>query len=232
MSPRRHRPITTVQAILGTVGLVGVVAAIIGLSQLLLLPAGPVPPLDPPELEDEAETNPGAVTCPSGQNIADRPTPMPVTSEELIECPTLFDGELVRYEGEAVGEVLLRPTHAWVHVNDDLYAARIGPVSEHRTVVGGNSGMAVSIPRGIASLVTPGAHRTAGTGLSIVGTFLRADSEDGGAPSIRAVDVQIVRDARAISQVTSRRRLVAAAVLVIVMLALLVALRVSRTRED
>ncbi|MPZ73454.1 MAG: hypothetical protein GEU74_09515 [Nitriliruptorales bacterium] len=231
MSPRRYRPITTVQAIVGTVAILAAVAVIVGMSQLLLLPQTGVRLLEAPEHEDEGLTNRGEVTCPSRENLARRPSPMPVSSSELIECPKLFDGEQVRYEGEAVGVVLLRPTHSWVHVNDDPYAVRIGPVSEHRTVAGGNSGMAVSMPRETAAAVTPGAFRTAGTGLSIVGTFLRADPDDGGAPSIRATGVRVVRDARSVHQEISVRRIVAAVVFVAVAMGLLVVRRVVRRRS-
>ena len=233
MSTRRHRPVTTMQAILGTIAIVGIVAALVGLSHLLLLPAGDVPLFDPPVLEDENSKNPGEITCPSGQNLAARPEPMPVTSAELIECPGLFDGEEVRYEGEAVGEVLLRSTSGWVHVNDDIYGVQIGPLSEHRTVAGGNSGMAVSMPREDAVRVTAGGHRRVGTALSIVGTFVRADRRDHGAPAIRATDVEIVRESRAVAAPpTSLRRVVAAAVLSLLIAAMALGVRNARRRRD
>jgi hypothetical protein len=198
----------------------------------MLLPRSAVPLLDPPALEDENDRNPGGIRCPSGQNLAQRGTPMPVTSAELIECPTLFDGEQVRYEGEAVGEVLLRPTHGWVHVNDDLYAIQIGPLSEHRTVAGGNSGMAVSMAREQAAAITPGSHHTAGTKVEIVGTYLRSDPRDDGAPAIRAISVDVTREARPVAPAqVSLRRAVVAAVLMAATVVLLIVLRVSRRRQ-
>ena len=230
MSPRRFRVVTTVQAIVGTVLILVAVAAIVVASNALLLPRGPVASLDAPLDEHPAQANPGAVVCPSGQALARRPTPMPVTSAELIECPSLFDGRIVRYEGEAVGEVLLRPGRAWVHVNDDIYARRIGPVSEHRTVGGGNSGMAISLPRDDAVQIMPGNFRRAGTGVTIVGTFLRADPEDGGSPAIVATDVQIVREPRLIQQRVSSARVIVAVAMTAVVLALLLLRRVRLRR--
>ena len=232
MSPRRFRVVTTVQAIVGTVLILAAVAAIVLASNALLLPRGPIASLDAALEEHPAQPNPGAVVCPSGQSLARRPTPMPVTSTELIDCPSLFDGRIVRYEGEAVGEVLLRPGRAWVHVNDDLYARELGPVAEHRTVAGGNSGMAISMPRDDATHVLPGSFRRVGTGVGVVGTFVRADPEDGGSPAIVATDVEILREARAIQQKVSTARVIVAAAMGIVVLGLLFLRRVRQQRDQ
>jgi hypothetical protein len=230
MSPRRFRVVTTVQAIVGTVFILVAVAAIVVASNALLLPRAPLASLDVPSDQLPAQANPGAVVCPSGEALARRPTPMPVTSTELIECPSLFDGRVVRYEGEAVGEVLLRPGRAWVHVNDDIYARRLGPVAEHRTVAGGNSGMAISLPRDDAVQIVPGSFRRAGTGVGVVGTFLRADPEDGGSPAIVATDVEIIREPRAIQQTVSMVRVIVAAAMTAVVLGLLFLRRARRRR--
>ena len=230
MSPRRFRVVTTVQAIVGTVLILAAVGAIVLASNALLLPRGPIASLDAALDEHPARPNPGAVVCPTGQSLAQRPIPMPVTSTELIECPSLFDGRVVRYEGEAVGEVLLRPGRAWVHVNDDLYARQLGPVAEHRTVAGGNSGMAISMPRDNAVEVVPGSFRRVGTGVAVVGTFMRADPQDGGSPAIVATAVEIVREPRVIEQRVSTVRVIVAAAMAMVVLGLLF-LRRARQRR-
>ena len=222
MTPRRHRPITTIQALMGTAGLIAAAAALIGVSHLLLLPSQVTTPLPAPELEGGEEQRPGAVTCPTHGDLRRRPQPMPVTSAELIECPELFDEELVTYEGEAVGAVLLRSTHGWLHLNDDVYANQLGPLSRHRTVVGGNSGMAVSVPREVAEEVVAGNSRIHGTGVEVVGQFFKAYGGDGGAPAIAANEVRIVREAEQFTHVTSQRRVVTAAFLVPTVIALLV----------
>jgi hypothetical protein len=221
MSPRRHRPITTIQALVGSVALLAAAAAVVGLSHLLRLPSLTTAPLPPPELEGPSQRYPGEVVCPTRGDLRDRPQPMPVTSAELIECPDLFDGERVAYAGEAVGAVLLRPTHAWVHLNDDVYANQLGPLSRHRTVVGGNSGMAVSMSRAIAESVQVGNSRSHGTGVRVVGPFFKAYGADGGAPAIEAEQATIVREAERFVPTTSGRRLLAAALLAPITLALL-----------
>lgn len=231
MSPHR-RPVSLLQAMFGSLALVAGVAIVVGLAHALALPSQTLEPLEPPELEDVADRRPGEVVCPTGEELNRRGEPMPVTSAELIECPSLFDGETVRYEGEAVGAVLLRPTHAWLHLNDDPYGLRIGPISTHRTAVGGNSGMAVSVPRDVGAQVRVGGYRSHGTGVAVIGTFERASREDGGAPAIDATDVRIVRDARAFTHLVSVRRVVTAAVVAAVAIALLAVVFVRRRRAN
>lgn len=221
MTPRRHRPVTTIQAIMGTVALIAAAGALVGLSHLLLLPGLGTAPLPAPELGGGEDVRPGEVVCPSQRELARRPQPIPVTSSELIECPALFDGEVVVYSGEAVGAVLLRSQHAWVHLNDDVYGNEIGPLSRHRTVGGGNSGMAVSVSRSAAEGVQVGNHRTHGTGIEVVGRFFKAYDGDGGAPAIAASDVRIIRPAEQFTHAMSGRRIVAAGILTPATLALL-----------
>ena len=47
-----------------------------------------------------------------------------VASEALIENAPVWDGRIVSFAGEAVGEAMIRGDHAWLHVNDDDYQAR------------------------------------------------------------------------------------------------------------
>lgn len=216
----RPRPITGVQTLLGLVAMAAGVGVIVLVSHALRLPALQVAELPPPELEDTGD-QPGAVSCPTRGELDRRPQPLPVTSEELIECPSLFDGERVRYTGEAVGAVLLRQTRAWVHLNDDLYALQLGPTSRHRTTAGGNSGMAVSVPREDALGVKVGNYRTHGTALAIEGIYWRSDPNDGGAPVIAAESVRVVRDAQRFDHPLSFRRVLVAPPLLLVALVLL-----------
>lgn len=140
--------------------------------------------------------------------------PLVVTSSGLIECPRVFDGRRVVYTGEAVRAVLARGDRAWVHLNDDPYGLSIGPLPEHRTTVGGNSGLPVSIPRGIADQITyVGDHAHLGDLLEVSGVFRRADPADGGGPAIRAETVRIVRAGRVVDHAASGDRVVVASLL-------------------
>ena len=225
MSPRRRPPITRLQALLGGIALLAGVAGVVGVSYALLLPPETVASLPATQEEPESQRAPGEVVCPTEREVDARPSPLAVTSAELIECPLSFHGTEVRYAGEAVGAVLLREDYAWLHLNDDRYALLIGPLSRHRTVDGGNAGMAVTVPRDDAIGVSAGHARLHGTRLAITGTFLRSDGPDAGAPFIRATQVEVLEEAVAFAHPVAPRRLLAAIVLTAATLVLLVRLR-------
>jgi hypothetical protein len=214
--------VTTLQAIIGSVMIALAGTAIVVLSHLLLLPSLTTAPLPAPEIGGDEEASPGAIHCPGRIELRRRPQPMPVTSAELVECPDLFNGRVVTYTGEAVGAVLLRHDHAWVHLNDDVYATRLGPLSRHRTVSGGNSGMAISMSRSAAAGVITGNNQTHGTGMEVVGVYHAAYDGDGGAPAIKAFRAEVVRDAEPFTHPLSRRRVAVASVLAPLTLALLI----------
>ena len=230
MSPRRHPPITRLQALAGSVALLAAVAAVVGISYALLLPVETVASLPSTQEEPESERAPGEVVCPTEHEVDERPTPMVVTSAELIECPAAFTGKQVQFAGEAVGAVLLRSDYAWLHLNDDRYALLTGPLSRHRTVDGGNSGMAVTVPRDVAIGVSAGHSRLHGTRLAVIGTYLRTGGPDAGAPFIEATSAEVIAEAESFTVPMSRRRLLAAIALSVVTLALLARLRQLRRR--
>ena len=214
---RKTGQITTLQAALGALTTLAVAAGIIVALGQLIQHGDQIPILEAPAQEQSGDV------CSRRPDTARR-TPA-VAAADLIECPATFDGVTVRYEGEVVRAVLLRGTTAWVHLNDDRYALDLGPLHEHRTAVGGNSGMPVSIPATIADDITHvGDARHRGDILAVTGTFHRADPHDGGGPTIRAETVQITRRGR----VANRRAnhafaLTAAAVLVATLAVALIA---------
>lgn len=204
------------------------VSAIVVISHALLLPVETVAPLPATQEEPDSERAPGEVVCPTKREVDQRPAPMAVTSAELIECPASFHGRRVRFAGEAVGAVLLRDDYAWLHLNDDRYALLIGPLSRHRTVDGGNAGMAVTVPRDDAIGVSAGHSRLHGTRMAVIGTFRRTDGPDAGAPFIEATEVEVVSDAEPFTIPVAPRRVVTAIVLTVATLGLLVRLRQVR----
>lgn len=212
MSPRRDRPIRFPEAALGTVLVVLVVGGIVALSYALLVPADLETQLPAPAEPDN--TGLGLRAC----DEDDRPQPTGagpaiVTSVDLIECPDLFDGTRVAFEGEAVGAVMRQGPVAWLHVNDDIYGRTLGPLPEHRLAVGGNAGMAVLVPVAEAQGVTAGGFNRRGTGLAVTGTFYKDHPADAGAPAIEADGVEVVREARHLDHPVSGARLIVAGVL-------------------
>ncbi len=98
------------------------------------------------------------ITCPERDDLeadADpRPPdrPLEVASGDLLTCPRVYDGELVRYVGEPVGEVLRRRGHAWVQLNDDVYS-QTAPLPRRSDFAGNNSGIGVRLPAGGADKI-------------------------------------------------------------------------------
>lgn len=116
-------------------------------------------------------------------------TPL-VTSSQLYDCPEVYDGVTVRYVGEVVGAVLERDGGAWVQLNDDIYGGGpdgLGPLPAHRDYRGGNAGIGVFIPPGLAERISwVGGPDAQGDRLEITGTFQRVDPVSAEVAIIRA----------------------------------------------
>lgn len=204
--------ITPLQASLGGVAMLLAAAAIVAALGQLVAPDEQLPPLGAPAQEQQADI------CPAPRGPAAEP--VVVVADELIECPATFDGVTVSYRGEAVRAVLARGPRSWVHLNDDPYALELGPVFDHRTAVGGNSGIPVSIPTSIADTIAYiGGPRHRGDILEVTGVFHSADQHDGGGPTIQADATHITQPGRRVERPVDNARLLTAAIIATVALA-------------
>lgn len=116
-----------------------------------------------------------------------------VTSSAVVECPAEFDGHVVVYIGEVIGDVLRRDGGAWVLMNDDAYALEAGPLRTHGEPLGYNSGLSVWLEGDLAELVDEAGgpdHR--GDILRVRGVVHRTDPSDGGGLTIRAFQGEIL----------------------------------------
>lgn len=185
-----NRPVSRFHVLLGALALLAALAAVVGSSELLRHPHGDPSPRIPPEESDVRDE----IVCP------DHPPPeeqfegeevtaaaVPVTSDDLYDCPSLYDGLLVHYQGEVVGALLARGDGVWTQLNDDLYAGAAGPLPTHRDYRGANAGVGVFLPADLAEHVqTVGGPRARGDVLAVVGTFHRIDPQSRDAAVIRA----------------------------------------------
>lgn len=204
MTPRRGpRRIGSLAALAGllTAGLA--VAALVAGLQWLAAPAERLAGLERPAEPDRDAIAPPE-ECPE---LTRANPPVEVSASALIACPRSFHRRTVTYRGEAVRAVLTRDDWAWLHVNDDPYARRAGPIAAHRTAMGGNSGVPVRIPREHAERidVTGDAHHR-GVIVAVTGTWLVDGAADGGGPAIRAHDVEVVEPGRRLRQPTDPAR--------------------------
>jgi hypothetical protein len=162
------------------------------------------------------------VTC--ERTLPDRPTaPVDpealapvgrVSSTEVIACPDRFDGRVVLFAGEVVGDVLRRDGGAWVLLNDDAYALDAGPLDAHGERLGANTGLSVWLDGDLADLAdTPGDSRRRGDVLLVEGVLHRADPADGGGLTVRAFAGEVLVPAVEFSQHVHRVQAVVAVVL-------------------
>lgn len=212
------RRISTPVALLGMFAVVTAMAATVFGLHALVNPGQQVAPLDAPLSVAER--------C--GDDSAAAEPPRLVTAAQLIECPDVFDGVRVRYRGEVVRAVLHRRDRAVVQVNDDRYGLELGPLPEHRTAVGGNSGMPVVLSeRDADDIAYVGDYRHRGDVLDIVGTFRAADPFDGGGLTITADTVTTRRAGQVLEHRADPLRMVVAALLATVALGLAAANQLS-----
>ncbi len=93
----------------------------------------------------------------------------PVSSTELINNAKQYDGKIVIYEGEVIGDIMKRGDFAWVNVND------------------GQSAIGIWINTSLVKdIVYTGSYKSVGDGVEVTGIFHRACPEHGGDLDIHA----------------------------------------------
>jgi len=92
-----------------------------------------------------------------------------VSSTDLINNARQYDGKSVAYEGEVIGEVMLRGQYAWVNVND------------------GTNAIGVWLDKDLTrDIVHTGNYRTKGDWVVVEGVFSRSCTLHGGDLDIHA----------------------------------------------
>ena len=126
------------------------------------------------------------------------PAGVTVASTALIENASAWDGRIISFAGEAVGEAMVRGDHAWLQVNDDAYQVR--NLEDGRPLAGYNSGQAIWVPLELARRVRLfGDYRNEGDAVRVSGEFHAACREHGGDMDIHATGLEIVREGHAVT---------------------------------
>lgn len=132
-------------------------------------------------------------------------------SGALVEHPAQWDGRVISFVGEAIGEVMQRGRNAWLHLNDDAYSRQ---VPHDTALVGYNSGQAVWVSAELAAQVKVcGDYSHRGDLVRVVGVFHAACPEHGGDMDIHALELEVVQPGSPIPHSVSGLRAGAAAVL-------------------
>jgi len=95
-----------------------------------------------------------------------------ISSAELINNVKQYDGKLVVYEGEVIGDVMLRGEYAWINVNDGKNAIGIWIKKEL-----------------IKDVIYTGSYKEKGDLVEITGKFNRSCVEHGGDLDIHAQSI-------------------------------------------
>jgi hypothetical protein len=148
--------------------------------------------------------------------IPDDQTPvgMEVASTALVENATAWNGRIISFKGEAVGERMVRGGMAWIHLNDDAYMEKsieAGAGSE-----GYNSGQAIWLPSDLAYRIRFfGGYKHQGDLVKITGVFNAACADHGGDMDIHATDLSVVALGHPVAHEIKMPRVVLAASLML-----------------
>ncbi|MDI6891957.1 MAG: DNA-binding protein [Actinomycetota bacterium] len=149
-----------------------------------------------------------------------------VSSGELVERCQFYDGKVVTFRGEVVGDVMIRGEFAWINVNDDAYS------KGSRKLAGYNSGQSIWCRADDAKLIeVTGDYRHVGDIVEVRGMFNRACPEHGGDMDIHANEVRVVRRGRSISHPIENGKIRAASILFVISFALFALGRILRWRR-
>lgn len=154
----------------------------------------------------------------------------PVSSRQLVNDPKSYDGQLVTITGEAIGEMMVRGDHSWLHLNDDAYAQR--NIEDGATPAGYNSGMPVWVGTEFGKRVkTFGDYRHQGDIVQTTGLFHAACAVHGGDMDIHAADLLVEARGRTVTDRVQPWKIVVALILAAVSALFWLANRRQHARE-
>jgi len=105
------------------------------------------------------------------------------SSSELIKNARFYDGQLVVYEGEVIGDLMRRADGVWVNLND------------------GPGAIGVWMSSFLARKINyAGNYKTRGDRLEVAGIFHRACLEHGGDLDIHAQGINVIAAGREVSE--------------------------------
>jgi hypothetical protein len=128
-----------------------------------------------------------------------------VTSNELVDNADRYDGQVIEYQGEVIGDVMIRRNHAWINVND------------------GGRAIGIFADKNLARQIKKiGSYNQIGDTVKIIGTFNRACADHGGDLDIHARELYVVQDGYNVEHPVNQAKLVIAGILFLAILATLI----------
>ena len=116
-----------------------------------------------------------------------------ISSSDLINSAKQYDGQTVVYQGEVIGDVMVRGRFAWVNLND------------------GKNAIGIWVGKAVAAGIRyAGSYNLAGDFLEVTGIFYRSCPEHGGDLDIHARTVVLIRPGNSKTYLVDKRRVIAA----------------------
>ncbi len=145
----------------------------------------------------------------------DTPVGVAVNSAALVENANFWNGRIVTFTGEAVGERMVRGKMAWIHLNDDAYMEK--NIEEGAALGGYNSGHAIWIPANLAQKIRFfGDYKHAGDIVKVTGIFNAVCRDHGGDIDIHASSMEVLRTGHPVSRMLNIFRVIIGVFLFIV----------------
>lgn len=110
-----------------------------------------------------------------------------LSSSDLISKAKDYNEKTVVYEGEVVGEIMARGSHAWLNCND------------------GSSALGIWAPKDLIGNFFTGNFKTTGDTIRVTGIFNRACAEHGGDLDIHASSITILKSGNKIDHPVTKR---------------------------
>jgi len=111
------------------------------------------------------------------------------TSLDLLNNAKEYDGKTVHYNGEVIGDLMIRGDYAWLHVND------------------GSMAIGIWAPKVMVQNISYiGNYHQKGDTVEVSGIFHRSCLEHGGDLDIHASEIKIVTSGNALIQPISKKK--------------------------
>jgi len=111
------------------------------------------------------------------------------TSSDLLNNAKQYDGKIITYKGEVIGDVMIRGDHAWLHVND------------------GSIAIGIWAPKTmIQDIGYIGDYHKKGDIVEVSGIFHRSCLEHGGDLDIHASEIKKIASGSLVIQPISRKK--------------------------
>ncbi len=137
-----------------------------------------------------------------------------ISSVELVNNASVYDGKIITYEGEVIGDVMQRGEYAWANLSD------------------GKGAIGIWLDKALADSITyTGSYKSKGDLLEVTGTFRRACSQHGGDLDIHAESLRKISGGRQLKERLNPAKLNFVWILTGV-LCLVLILRLFRSRQN